>query len=66
MRTFSHEDTIISSRPRLPHSDLTSSEAGEGAVGNSTNGNMLNRCRALFRTWGEQMSSFELSRQIYG
>jgi len=45
---------------------LASDEAGEGAAGKSAGGKMLNRCRAMFRALGEQMSSFELSRQIYG
>jgi hypothetical protein len=46
--------------------DLSSDEAGEGAGGKSAGGNILNRCRAMFRALGEQVSSFDLSRQIYG
>jgi hypothetical protein len=66
MSKFSHEDTMISSRPRMSDDYLASDEAGEGAAGKSAGGKMLNRCRAMFRALGEQMSSFELSRQIYG
>jgi hypothetical protein len=59
MHTLSHEDTMIASRPR--HFDGI-----ETPDGKPLRANLLTRTRTLFRSMGEQMSSFELSRQIYG
>ena len=64
MRTFSQEDTMISPRPRA--TEFGPSGYGEEANENAGGVPMLDRCRALFRAWGERMTSFDLSRQIYG
>jgi hypothetical protein len=66
MHTFSHEDTMISSRPRHPDADLDLSATIEGTNGKPGRGNVLTRTRTLFRVLGERVGSFELSRQIYG
>jgi hypothetical protein len=66
MHTLSHEDTMIASRPRLFDDDLNSGEGIETPDGKPLRANLLTRTRTLFRSMGEQMSSFELSRQIYG
>ncbi len=60
--TASHEDTIISAQPTPPLNLLFEeiSEAPEANAG------MIERCRALFRSFGESVTSFDLSRQIYG
>ena len=52
--------------PRPKATEFGDLESGEGANGNAGGIPMLDRCRALFRAWGERMSSFDLSRQIYG
>jgi hypothetical protein len=66
MHTLSHEDTMIASRPRHFDDDLNSREGIETPEGKRPRANFLTRTRTLFRAMGEQMSSFELSRQIYG
>jgi hypothetical protein len=66
MHTFSHEDTMIASRPRHFDDDLKPGAAVEGADGKPARADLLTRTRTLFRVMGEQVSSFELSRQIYG
>lgn len=60
MHTQTTEDTIIGSQPRAAV-DLFGSEI----TGNESPG-LIERCREKFRALGEQMTSFELSRQIYG
>jgi hypothetical protein len=63
MPPASTEDTIIEARPQraaLPFLD------DETEARTAQSGNPLERCRALFRELGERMSSFDLSRQIYG
>ncbi len=60
MHTPITEDTIIGS-PRNVAMDLFGNESTS-----NENPSVLERCRAKFRSLGEQMTSFELSRQIYG
>jgi len=66
MNPYSREDTIISAQPRRSESDPDLSETIQGPDGKPLRSNALTRTRALFRVMGERMSSFELSRQIYG
>jgi len=60
MHTPTTEDTIIGSRPRAAM-DLFGNE-----IVSDENPGLIERCRAKFRLLGEQLTSFELSRQIYG
>jgi hypothetical protein len=57
---------MIASRPRHFDDDLKPGAAVEGADGKPARADLLTRTRTLFRVMGEQVSSFELSRQIYG
>ena len=57
------EDTMIRTRPTRSGS-LYAYPAPDAETENT--GNVLERCRALFRHLGERVSSFDLSRQIYG
>jgi hypothetical protein len=66
MHPYSQEDTIISAQPRRSESDSDLSETIQGPDGKPLRSNPLTRTRELFRVMGERMSSFELSRQIYG
>ena len=61
MPHLSTEDTMIGAQPPSPL-NLLLSEPGENAEPTG----MLERCRAMFRSFGERVSSFDLSRQIYG
>ena len=63
MPPASTEDTIILPRPTRAGS-LFNSPAGDADASNTRHA--LERCRAKFRELGERMSSFDLSRQIYG
>jgi hypothetical protein len=61
MPHLSNEDTMIGAQTPSPM-NLLLAEPGENAEA----AGMLERCRAMFRSFGERVSSFDLSRQIYG
>jgi hypothetical protein len=63
MPPASTEDTIIEARPKRAATLFADSETFTGAPKPFT---PLERCREVFRHLGERMSSFDLSRQIYG
>ena len=58
----SHEDTMIAAHADRPM-DLLFEQTDESADSDSS---VVARCRALFRSFGERVVSFDLSRQIYG
>lgn len=58
----SQEDTMIAAHPARPL-NLLFEEVSESPGRDST---VVERCRALFRTFGQRVTSFDLSRQIYG
>jgi hypothetical protein len=60
--TASHEDTMIAAQPVQPL-DLLFEEISDAP---EYDARVVQRCRALFRSFGERMTSFDLSRQIYG
>jgi hypothetical protein len=66
MPPTSTEDTIIGSRPDSLGSPLFLDSANETSDGFNTEDTVLERCRSMFRQVGRRLSSFELSRQIYG
>jgi hypothetical protein len=57
------EDTIIESRPDQGGLYLDSAHHIES---DDASDSVFERCRAVFRQLGERVSSFDLSRQIYG
>jgi hypothetical protein len=57
------EDTIIESRPDQSGLYFDSVNNVESYDANDS---VFERCRAMFRDLGRRVSSFELSRQIYG
>jgi hypothetical protein len=54
------EDTMLSTQP-AERTDLLFE--AEEPVGQDS---VLERCRATFRSLGQRLTSFDLSRQIYG
>jgi hypothetical protein len=63
MPPASTEDTILETRPK--RTALLFHQAIEDLDEPQPRG-PLERCRTAFRELGERMSSFDLSRQIYG
>jgi hypothetical protein len=53
---------MLAAHPDQPL-DLLFEEVSDSPGNDST---MLERCRALFRSFGQRVTSFDLSRQIYG
>ncbi len=53
---------MIAAHPARPL-NLLFEEVSESPGRDST---VVERCRALFRTFGQRVTSFDLSRQIYG
>jgi len=66
MPPISTEDTIIGSRPNSSGNGLYLDSTNDMAEGQSTDDTVIERCRSMFRQLGRRVSSFELSRQIYG
>jgi len=66
MPTTSTEDTIIGSRPDRSGGGLYFDSGTESADSYDAEDTVLERCRSMFRQIGRRVSSFELSRQIYG
>jgi hypothetical protein len=60
------EDTIIGSSPNHSGSPLYLDSANAAADSYNAEDSVLERCRSVFRQIGRRLSSFELSRQIYG
>jgi hypothetical protein len=63
MPASSIEDTIIEARPK--RAAMLFDEPSPRHDESQPRG-PLERCRSVFRELGERMSSFDLSRQIYG
>jgi hypothetical protein len=53
---------MLAAHPDQPL-DLLFEEVVDAPGNGST---VIDRCRALFRSFGQRVSSFDLSRQIYG
>jgi hypothetical protein len=66
MPTTSTEDTIIGSRPDRSEIELYLDSVNDAADGSDTEVTVVERCRSTFRQLGQRLSSFDLSRQIYG
>ncbi len=62
MTNLSHEDTMIGVSPSTDENLIFADS--ERAF--ESDPNLIERCRALFRSFGERVTSFDLSRQIYG
>ena len=60
--TASNEDTMIAAHRSQPL-DLLFEEIQDAR---DSDAGVMDRCRALFRSFGERVTSFDLSRQIYG
>jgi hypothetical protein len=65
MPPTSTEDTIIGSRPNSTGTALFQDSVNDASDG-GTDDTLFERCRSMFRQVGRRLSSFELSRQIYG